>query len=263
MSNLIIGSSQGTLGDSLWLTPIFKSKKNCVLKMFDDPSCRNVAQIFEGLVDRVEFCKNPGVPPSTDDHTHVSQRILNAMGITDVNCLPQIIITDEELEWAKDFLKDYKNPIVFVNNNSGWKDPNNFLASYIKPPREIMQNLADFYAKKYTVMQFGCNANHYRPNYDNFDPLNGTVQIRGLTLRQQAACYKVIGKMISGDTGDPVLMLAVGGKIALLYRPLEGTQYTEYHICYTPELWKDEKIRAKYFRFEQWHEIKALIDFDF
>lgn len=267
MNNLTIGSSQGTLGDSCWLTPIFKVKKNCVLKMFDNPHCRNMAQIYDGIVERVEFCDNPGVPPTTDEKTHVSQRMLNALGITEVNCIPEIKITDEELAWAKDFLKDYPNPIVFVNHNSGWKDPSNFFARIVKPPKELMQYLANEYSKKYTIMQFCNNPNHFRPDYDNFDPLENAVHIRGLTLRQQAACYKVIGKMVTGDTGDPYLMLATGGKFIMLLCP-EMYGYFHHSICYYDHLWKDEKPRTKYFKYYEFNEkmrqdLLNLIDFDF
>lgn len=262
-SNLVIGSSQGTLGDSLWITPIFRAFPHCTLKMFDAPGCRNVSTIYEGIVDKIEFCEAPGVPPTTDDKTHVSQRMLNALGIPEASCIPYVIITEEEEKWATEFLKPYKNPIVFVNHNSGWNDPSNFFARHVKPPRKVMQALADYYrGHGYTIMQF-CNApKQLNPKYDNFDPLDDAIHIRGLTLRQQAACYKIIGKMITGDTGEPYLMLAVGGKFIMLLCQ-EVYDYHHYSIQYTDELWKSEKPRTKYYHFHEYEKIADHINFDF
>lgn len=264
---LTIGSSQGTLGDSLWITPIFRSFPGTTLRLFDTPSCHNVAQIYEGLVREVQFVEQPGVPPTMDAPTHVTQRMLAAMGRPDDSIIPWVVLREDEIAWARWFLvqqgfPDLTRLLVIHTHNSGWADPSNWFARHVKPPKPIMQTLADVARSDgYTVLQF-CNAPHAgKP--DNFDPLTGTHHIRGLTLRQTAACYHVIGRLISGDTGDPYLALAAGARVVFLMCPeLEQTGYRHFNVQYTDALWKGEKPRTRYHEFKDWQRVADDLAFD-
>lgn len=261
------GSSQGTLGDSLWLTPLLRAFPGSTLRLFNTPACHNVATLYEGLVKQVRFVKRrPGVPPTTDDATHVSQRMLNAVGKPEASIIPTIVLREDEIAWARQFLAPYgdaRRLIVFHTHNSGWADPGNDFARHVKPPKGVMQVLADSYRRDggYKVLQF-CNLpGHMRPGYDNFDPLHDAHYIRGLTLRQTAACYHVVGKMVTGDTGDPYLMLAAGGRVVMLLCAERGG-YKHHHVVYTNELWKGEKPRTRYRTFDQWQMVADDMSFD-
>jgi hypothetical protein len=243
------GSSQGTLGDSMWVTPLLRAFPGSTLRMFDNASCRNVAQVYEGLVDHVEFCADPGVPPTIDLPTHVSERMLIAAGKPDASIIPCIALSGEEIAWASDYLARYGDPsrmVVIHTHNSGWRDPSNSFARHVKPPFALMASLAAFAAQLgYTVLQF-CNE-PWPGKPDNFEPLAGTHHIRGLTLRQTAACYSVIGRMLSGDTGDPYLALAAGARVIFLLCPeVDWAGYRWHNVVYRADHWKGERPRTRY-----------------
>lgn len=253
----VFGSSQGTLGDSLWVTPLLRAFPASTLRLFDTPSCRNVSQIYEGLVDHVEFCDAPGVPPTVDLATHVSERMLIAAGRPEASIIPTIRLLEDEIAWARAFLfesvseaRHLDRLIVLHTHNSGWRDPENWFSRHVKPPIGLMQRLADDARRSgYTVLQF-CNAAPTDGRPDNFDPLDGTHHIRGLTLRETAACYHLIGRMISGDTGDPYLALAAGAKVIFLMCPeLEQTGYRWRNVAYTDRHWATagERPRTRYY----------------
>lgn len=265
-SPLTFGSSQGTLGDSMWVTPLLRAFPGSTLRMFDTPSCRNVAQVYEGLVDHVEFCADPGVPPTVDLPTHVSQRMLVAAGRPDDSIIPCIKLKEEEISWARTFLAQFGDParmMVIHTHNSGWADPQNHFARHVKPPHDFMQLLTVMarIRKGYRVLQF-CNE-PWPGKPDNFDPLEDTIHVRGLTLRQTAACYHVIGRMISGDTGDPYLALAAGARVVFLMCPeVDWAGYRHHNVQYTDALWKGEKPRTRYHAFVDWYRASEDLAFD-
>lgn len=248
MSKLTLGlRGSGTLGDSLWLTPPLWVLKDVTIEMHDDEQSRAVSRVFDGLA-QVKFVDNPAqkIYEQNKEPTHYAQRVLNTLNIDSVNCIPKIKITKQETEWAVDFLKSYPNPVVVVNDNSGKHDPQNPRATFVCPPDELMQQNVDLLIKSgYTPIQFGRYNEIGKPI--RFTPLRNAVYIQGLSVRNLAACYSIIGKYIGGDTGDYHLMLAVGG-MAHVYIPVESHSfgYIYNELLYFPQLWKGERIRVTY-----------------
>ena len=77
--------------------------------------------------------------------------------------------------------------------------------------------------------------------------------MRGLTVRQLAAFYHVIGKLVTGDSGDYHLMLGVGGKVACLIPPNNPQMgYLHWDLLYSPVCWGGEKARVRYCMHEDW-----------
>jgi hypothetical protein len=247
---MILGlKGTGTLGDSLWLTPAIWGLKakgiSAKVQMHDDRQCREVATIFDNLCP-VEFVDNPPerLYITNKENTHSAQRILNELKLDNVNCIPKIILNDNEIDWATALLKEYKNPVAIVNDNSGSHDLTNTRAQYVRPRSSLMQQQADDW------MGEGNTVLHLISGNRPFTRLTGCVEITGFNIRQLAACYKVVGRGIFSDTGNYHLMLAVGGKCLVLV-PDEsqkfGYIYSDLH--YTPELWRGEEIRARYCNF--------------
>lgn len=253
----IVSQSGGNLGDALWLTPLARYIPDLVVQMrAGDKRSRAVAPIFDGLC-KVEFVDNPSEPNKSKLDVHVARKILYAYGVVGRNSIPSIKLTEQEIAWAKEYLKDYKDPIVMINNNSGTNDPANFRARYVCPPQESMQEICDHFVKNgKTILQFGPDAKYY--DRDPFIPLNGAVQIRGLGVRELAACYAVIGKMISGDTGDYHLMLAVGGETVTLI-PFEsfplGYVYSDLLYGFVADDWAGEPQRCAYLNHQDYKQI--------
>jgi hypothetical protein len=243
---MILGIRTGSLGDALLLTAPMKIHNDITVQMGKDQQSREVSAIYNGIAN-VEFVDRPikELYHINNDLTHHAQRLLNQLKITEVNCIPKILVTKDEKDWAQEFLKDYKNPLVVINDNSGCHDKNNPRASYVRPPVVLMQQVANDYLKQgFELLQFG------RKEDDRFTPLENTKKIRGLTIRQLAACYSVIGNILTGDTGDYHLMLSVGGSAVVLC-PLESVPmgYLYHELHYKPALWKDEKVRVQYVGF--------------
>lgn len=263
--DLTIGTNVGALGDALWITPVFKVLPDATLQMVDNKHCWNLSQVYCGIVKNIKF-SNETVPlPWANKAVHTTRNTLHALGEFDASIIPWIKIFPEEIDWAKSFLSEFGplEKMVAINaHNSGWKDPNNFFAQAIKPPKEAMQKYVDAYLNMGMIpIQFSNKPNHFRNNYDNFDPLENTIKIRTLSIRETAACYSLIGRMISGDTGDPYLMIAAGGKVIKLLGPEIGN-YRHYNICYLDSDWDNNQVRSKYFKFEDWEKVFDYMRFD-
>lgn len=247
----------GNLGDALWITPLARYVPDLVVQLrAGDKRAKGVSAIFDGLCE-VEFIDNPPDTIKSKLDVHAAQKILYAYKIVDRNSIPQIKLREDEIAWAKEYLKGYKNPIAIINNNSGTNDPTNHRAKYVCPPHNFIQEISDNYrANGKTILQFGPSKDYY--DRDPFVPINGAIEIRGLRVRQLAACYHVIGQMVGGDTGDYHLMLAVGGKCAILV-PHENFQlgyvYSDLLYGYAADDWKGQPVRVMYLNHENYRDI--------
>ncbi len=88
---------------------------------------------------------------------------------------------------------------------------------------------------------------------DIVEPIDGIMQVRGLSVRQLAAVYHIIGKLISPDTGDYHLMLAVGGK-AVCLAPAHSDQfgYRHWDLHYDALCWGEERPRVRYIQHDDY-----------
>jgi hypothetical protein len=248
---LTIGSSSGGIGDNLIYTPIFNAIPT-IFEIKDHPKSRNVTKLFEDLCD-IKFVENPvGCPQDTSKSTNIIQKKLDALGL-DVSPIPKINILEQEIEWANNFLKNYKNPIVFVTDTNGSYN-SSFEGRYRIPNDELLQSYVDELNKNYTVLQFSLS-NNIKANWENNKSnilsnkiYQGCVPIFDLGIRELAACYSIIKKYFGVDTGDYWLMIAVGGQVQVLC-PDSTPFYShdEWHL--KPEFWWAEESRIKYVDF--------------
>lgn len=258
-----VSTNMGNLGDALWITPLCKKNRKVTINMLNSKFSKRLIDIFYGL--NVSFNFFDKITPSLvdDKRNHIARQYLNKYSINDVSCIPSIIISDDDIVWAKNFLSKYDNPLVIVADNAGSSDKENPVALNRKPPTEIMLELANLYSKKYTLLQFGLSSNFYRDGYSNFTPLPNTIPILDLSLSKLAACYRVIGKYIGGDTGDYHLMLSVGGKTNVLIPDHHVDWYNYNTLLYFDDLWIDELPRAKYVNFRNWHLLEEFQNFNY
>ena len=244
------------LGDTLWVTPLTCYVPDLVVQMLGgDARSRATAPILECLCP-VEFVDRTTETPKAPIRAHVTQQILTAYGHGGKPSIPCVILKAAEVLWAVNYLKDlgYRpGDIAITNHNSGSGDPTNLRAHYVRPPTEVMNTLAKFWLRGGThkVFQFGPSPMYH--DRDPFEALPGTVVVRGLSVRELAACYHVIGRLISGDTGDYHLMLAVGGKAACLVPPHSdqmGYRYWDLH--YDSICWGGERPGVRYALHNDW-----------
>jgi len=249
---MIIGNrGNGSLGDCLYITSVFRYTKGKVV-LHDDQQCRQVGNIFSDICE-VEYSENPPERPDnalqnnniTLPPVHRTRKILLSIGIQELISVPFIKLKQQEIEWAENFLKEYKNPVVIINDNSGSGDKTNIRANYVKPPNIVMQKICDDLTRNgHTPLQFG------RKENEKFTPLKNSIPIRGLSIREIAACYYIIKKYVGGDTGDYHLMIAVGG-VANVLIPNESLNlgYLYSDLLYKPENFENNISRVKYINY--------------
>lgn len=253
------------LGDTLWVTPLARYVPDLVVQMLGhDARSRATAPILDGLCP-VEWVGQTEETPKFPFRAHVTQRILAAYGVLDQPSIPRVLLRPEEIGWAVAYLKARgygRDTIAFTNHNSGSGDPTNHRAHYVRPHPEIIKTLARFWGGgQGQVFQFGPAPTFH--DRDPYDAIPGAVQCRGLSVRQLAACYHVIGKLIGGDSGDYHLMLAVGGKVACLVPPhSEQFGYLHWDLLYDKVCWGTEIPRVKYVLHQDWAQLMATNLFD-
>ena len=244
-----VTNTAGSLGDWLSLTPLLRARPGALVIAKEAPHTRLFAEVYKGIAE-VEFVTHD-IPntPETNEDVCFSQRILNYYGINDRNAIPSIDVTEEELTWAKEFLKEYKNPVAFNSTtaSASLDKPADDICNYRRLPVNLSMEIINALKKAgKTVLTFGTK-NIQKNIYNNYDDLYDslTTPIPDLNIRQLAACYKVIGTYIGTDTGDHHLMLAVGGECRLFIPP-STWHYNHKKILYFPYAWKDEPIREIY-----------------
>ncbi len=244
------------LGDTLWLTPLARYEKDLTVWMRgDDAKACSVAPILDGLC-KVRLEPNPPETRQAPIRAHVTQRILAAYGFSGPS-IPRVLLKPEEIAWAVDYVKGVtgghaRKVVALVNHCSGSADPTNYRAAYVRGDPEVYHALAGFWrGAGYKVLQFGPAPGFYTP--DVFRSIDGCIPVRGFSVRQLAAVYHVVGKLISCDTGDVHLMLGVGGKVAML-SPEDSTAYgyRHYDLHYDAACWGDERARVGYALHSNW-----------
>lgn len=253
------------VGDFLWATPICYLGQTTI-DVPDSPAGHRVASLYDHIAD-VNFKKMEDIQTQFNDKEkkHAARDILDFYGLQG-SIIPKIEITNKEYQWALDFLADYKNPVVVINDNSSHTDKNNWCAQQIRPPTELSQAICDYLISNgHTVLQFGVSDGFYGDGRKCFTPLNGAVPILDLSLRDMAACYKVIGKVVTGETAHPHLGLATGCRVIDLLPPFELLGINLYKALYSEDDFVGEKPRIVYFYYNNFNnaEMAEALKFNF
>lgn len=254
------------LGDTLWLTPLARYERDLTVWMRgDDAKACAVAPILDGLC-KVRLEPDPPETRRAPARAHVTQQILAAYGHGGKPSVPRVVLTWDEVGWAIDYLaslgvKTHKL-VALVNHCSGSGDPTNQRAAYVRGNPAAFEAIARFWrGAGYKVLQFGPAPGVYA--HPVFTPIESCIPVRGLTVRQLAAVYHVIGKLISPDTGDYHLMLAVGGKVTCLVPPHSDTLgYRHWDLHYDATCWGDERARVRYVLHSDWTQCLNTALFD-
>ncbi len=248
----------GNLGDTLWVTPLARYEPDLTVWMRgDDAKACSVAPILDGLC-KVRLEPNPPETRKAPIRAHVTQQILAAYSDhVGKPSIPRVLLKAEEVAWAVDYVKGITGGhshkvVALVNHCSGSADPTNYRAHYVRGNPAAFESIARFWrGAGYKVLQFGPAPGFYTP--DVFTPIEGTIPVRGLNVRQLAAVYHIVGKLIGVDSGDYHLMLAVGGKVACLIPPhSDQFGYRHWDLHYDSVCWGNERPRVRYIPHDQW-----------
>lgn len=278
--NFKFGKMMG-LGDTLWLTPIYKAITDSNTFFVKTNQSERLAFLFNGLtnyslkdesffeeenhLDYIfsqygKISKEDFLKLRDYDPIHHCKKIFNIMGINldKYTVIPRINVTNDiEIKGKKilDKIGNPKNPIILISNNAAGifqgKDADNWQAAYRTIRPDIWQLIINELSRKYTILHCGIkdrvfNFENTIPIYDFLGEDDSIESITGL--------YKLVGKYIGIDTGDAHLMLAVGGETKTLI-PDRAPWYNGISSVFSEQEFGNEKVRAEYINFNNWQKI--------
>lgn len=284
---LKFGRAMG-LGDTLWLTAIYKVCKNTSTYFFEDERVKRFSFIFDGLTDLhfdkdseslngLDFLQeNYGVLSQENflhwrnlDPTHVATKMFKILGVDEskYTVLPHINVSDECLALGQEILNKIgkvENPLVLVSNTSGGifegENSNNWRAAYRTLPPRAMQEVIDGLSKDFTILQCGKKGEVFE--------FNNTIRVYDLLPNYEnpykalAGLYKIVGKYVGLDTGDYNLMLATGGECKVLI-PDKALWWNGVSSIFTKEEFKWERVRAEYINFRNYSQTSERTSLSF
>lgn len=250
-----VANVSDTMGDWVHYTPLLRAKPGMLVVARDTEKNRRYSALYDGLADVAFIDSQLRDVSEGRDPVVRSQRLLNRYGLVDHSPIPFVRVTTEEKEWARDFLKDYPNPIVFhpltgsANLKAPASDPCNYRCLLPALVECVVNVLKD---AGHTILKFGTDDERTRMDIPN------VINLPGLTIRKLIACYCVIGHYVGTDSGDAHLMLGCGGDAMMLIPP-EGATYRHDKCVYGDYAWKHEPVcRVTYSIFKHCMKVKKI-----
>jgi hypothetical protein len=222
---MILASETYGMGDILLLTSIAKHfPESCEVHL--QPQAARFSRFFRNICSKIVITNDIKATPDIGPG-HYALKKLRGLGYETLCYMPYVHYSKEELDEGLEWIKPYKNPIVFVANVSAqWKHER-------EPEEPYFQNIVDELNKSgHTVLQFGIS--------NNFTLLKNTIPMIDLDIDTLIKYYAAINRFVGVDTGDTHLMLAVGGSCDI-FIPLNSSRL--------PELWNYDSHRAVYHYF--------------
>lgn len=206
-----IGSSTHGLGDSILLTAILKYFPNQITVQIP-PQREKFSILFKDLANveitnNINICSDLG---NWGEH-YATRKLRNFFGdqATLLDNRPLVLYSDIDSEiWASDYLKDKKNPVIFVPTCSKtWANIRNI-------PKNLAEEVFKSLEKEYTPIV--CQSSE---NFLNI----GDHQLIDLDLKKYICLLRKVGIYYGANTGDEHLMTAVGGT-TVVFQP-EDNEY--------------------------------------
>lgn len=269
------------LGDTLYLTPIYKAIKNSQTYFERSDQSERLAFLFDNLteykLEEEHFFENKNHLDyifnnySKMDKEHFlalrdydpiqhCRKIFHIMGINEdqYNIVPKINLSEEYVQKGKELLLKLgnpHNPIIFVSNNAAGlftgKDEGNWQAAYRTIHPHILQTIINELSKRHTILHCGIKGRVF--NFDNVIKVFDYIDDKD-SIKTMAGLYKIVGRYLGIDTGDAHLMVAVGGEMKMLI-PDRASFYNAVSPIFREEEFRNEKIRTEYVNFNQWQKI--------
>lgn len=227
------------LGDMLTITPVIRQLGPTKCKLQLPHAMAHMAGLFNGLCP-VELVEDFPVWPGNGQREHQAVYKLRLMGLDVRDYLPSIKLTKDEIvfgqqEHSHKWIKA-GDPLAFCPTGSAkWAHEKSRSISYWEK---------FFKGEKRTILQFGRH---------DYPLLKGAIRMPFYNLRELASVYSAIGQLVSIDTGDLHLMLAVGGKCFVCV-PDESRNYS-----YSEWQYQNERITYAHFdkgreEFNKWRD---------
>jgi len=243
------------------LSPVLRYAKNAVIEVQKgNQRALDVASIFKYICPIVEIDKpeyqwdsNIDCYPKKSSFTHMVCNFFDIFGIEGDNLAPFIKLTEEELNIAFDLIKGYKKPCIVFSPICGGFENNDKLALAKMLPENLWIELLEELSKKYTILYTGKGL--------NYKPLNFTVPIFNLKIRELAALICVCGKLLGSESGLMHLGLSTGAfchviiptKGYLAIDANNGTFFQNYE--YKDSMFKYQTKKIRYYLFNEYKDV--------
>lgn len=213
------GSMTNGMGDILMLNAVFKHLKGqCIAQI---PKDKEKFKVFFDGIANVEIADHIKILEDIGYGHYSTRKLRNFFGET-ADCLdirPVVLYSDVESEqWVSNFLKDIKNPVIFVPTCSiGWKELRSI-------PIELTLNLLD-HIKSSGLTPIVCQGS------DNKYDIKNNICINNLDIKKYICLLRKVGFYIGANTGDMHLAVGVGAK-TVVYQPKPSDKFDPVEWCY-------------------------------
>jgi hypothetical protein len=237
-------------GDTFLITPLFKNNDNFILELNDSVRGREIADIFKGMTE-IEFVEQVmpeyyyfekfGVNQSSP-FIHGCKRYLEIFGIKTNDYIPYIKLTDEDKEFAKNFLKDFKSPITISPIAGGYENNNDFFALEKMLSIDDWNFITEKLSPNHDILFFsksGLKSNNFN--------IKNTIKIFDMDIRKMCSIFNYCKLHIGIENGLLHAALASGSKTISF---VEGfgwnTGWLFANYGYTKDMWINETCRSFY-----------------
>lgn len=213
------GSNSDGLGDILLLTAACKLFPQQITIQLPFKNER-FAFLFDGLAKNVEITNDIIKIPNIGGGHYAQQMLRNFISYAeDVDFRPLTLFSDMESElWVSNFLKEIKNPIIFVPNCS--KQWHAVRSLNINLNEQILKFFSD--AQMTPIL---CTSS------SNDIDLQGILKITDLDLKKYTCLLRRVSRYVGCNTGDMHLAIATGCTVEV-FQPKTNSFFNEIEWNY-------------------------------
>ena len=213
---------------------LFGNPRSALITFFSGSRCR-VGYRFGWR----RYCYNIVVTPRGGEvhNTEFNLDALRAISIPIINPVPQLFITQKEIEFANDFLKSSgleSNKVIVINAGGGWYTKRWLISHYAR--------IADIIIEKYKakiLILWGPGEEKYAQEISK-GMKNQAVQIPATNLKQLAAILQKCSLIVTNDSGPMHIAAAMGLPVVAIFGPtnpaLQGPVGTKTAVIQNKEL---------------------------
>lgn len=256
MKEIIYGiPDKPDLGDTLLLTPLFKNNPGTI-EFNRTPRGVQISELFRGLanikfVDKVlpesEYFTKYGDITKKLPLSHACKNYCSIFGVETNNFIPKVILAEEEKQFAREFIKDLKNPITITPITGAFpNDPQKTNTWMLN--QEKWNELTAELSKKHDILYFSGPGTKF--------PINNTIELFSMDVRKMCAIFNICGRNIGIENGLLHAAIASGATTYNLVHTF-GWGYNIYapNYIYTDDMWTNEPKRAFYFLMDDYKKI--------
>jgi ADP-heptose:LPS heptosyltransferase len=237
---IIYGAKDGSLGDIITVLPTINSSdftfetdtiniRGEILK----ENCNVI--IKKDNISHIDSLKKYGNLELFNNQTIVHQSVAFLIGFElyndEIDLIPKLNLTKEELEYGKNIIDNFKKPCLgFCPLDARNESPNLDWSKIINKLKE-----------KYTILYLSKNKNSQYLKSDYIDFSDSNIY----SIRKIASILKNCYRYLGVDTGLTHLSVSVRSKTYVIHESINSIKFINY--AYTPRMWRHESCKSFYY----------------